>query len=218
MGENKEGKLGLGKSNEYGTTISNPMMIDTKGFEHTVFVACSAGEAHTCLIDKDGVAYATGYGEGGRLGNSTCRSQHTFLPMLFRRRNRFALSLDENILSLSTKNPPRIFAVECGRCWTLLLTLDGIPYGTGRNVNGQMGYSYCADDELPTNLKGIGRHQGQSCWIFRSERPRTQRTCLTCLPCASLFVLATFKIDRFLSTTTINYGLPPIKARAIMQV
>eukprot|EP00944_MAST-04C_sp_MAST-4C-sp1_P001286 g1286.t1 len=150
-GENNEGKLGLGKSSEHGTTVLNPVMINAEGVEHAIFVACSAGEAHTCLVDKDGVAYATGYGEGGRLGNSTCRSQHTFLPMSFRRRNRFALSLDENILALTTKNPPRIFAVECGRCWTLLLTLDGIPYGTGRNINGQMGYSYCAGDELPTN-------------------------------------------------------------------
>ena len=133
-GENNEGKLGLGKSNEYGTTVLNPVMINSEGVENAIFVACSAGEAHTCLVDKDGIAYATGYGEGGRLGNSTCCSQNTFLPMSFRRRNRFALSLDENILALTTKNPPRIFAVECGRCWTLLLTLDGIPYGTGRNI------------------------------------------------------------------------------------
>ena len=94
-GENTEGKLGLGES----TTgyVSKPTLLNIKEFqfESTFFVTCSAGESHTCLVDTNGIVYASGYGEGGRLGNNTCRNQNMFQKMSFRTRNCFSLSHDE---------------------------------------------------------------------------------------------------------------------------
>ena len=146
-GENTEGKLGLGESAT--GYVSKPTLLNIKEFqfESTFFVTCSAGESHTCLVDTHGIVYASGYGEGGRLGNNTCRNQNMFQKMSFRTRNCFSLSHDETKL-FSTRTTPKIITVECGRSWTLLIASDGIPYGTGQNRNLQMGYSFGKEKEL----------------------------------------------------------------------
>jgi hypothetical protein len=140
-GETADGKLGLG--DRRSNYESKPTLLNLKEFqlENTFFINCSAGEAHTCLLDTLGNVYATGYGDGGRLGNNTCRNQNTFRKMSFRSKHCLRLSQNEQTVIL-TKKPPKIVAVECARAWTLLLTVDGIPYGTGKNTENQMGYSF----------------------------------------------------------------------------
>ena len=51
-GENTDGKLGLG--DRRSNYESRPTLLNLKEFqlENTFFINCSAGEAHTCLLDN----------------------------------------------------------------------------------------------------------------------------------------------------------------------
>ena len=84
-------------------------------------IAISCGGYHTIVLMNDGTLYGTGANDDGQLGINTI--------------------VDKKILTAMTNMPSgkTPIAISCGGFHTIVLMNDGTVYGTGQNVNGQLG-------------------------------------------------------------------------------
>lgn len=115
-GSNGDGQLGLRGlgPNCSGTCAATPTMVDA-GFPVSHI---AAGNAHTCALTPDGVAYCWGRNFDGQLGNGTLIDSP--LPVLVRGGLQFA-------------------GLDAGGNHTCGLLVDGSVFCWGRNSSGQLG-------------------------------------------------------------------------------
>ena len=122
IGDNTEGQLGLPKRVFHNTLQLIPRLDN--------IVAISAGYFHTLCVTVDGKVYGFGrniYGELGALGLGHNNTIPQLIPGL------------DNIKQTSV-----------GRFYSLFLTFDGEVYGSGVNVNGELGLGNIYDVKKPT--------------------------------------------------------------------
>ena len=117
-GRNVEGQLGIALNDTTTRTILTEMTIPSG--KTAKYIAC--GEAHTIVLMTDGTIYGTGYNLYGQLGFVSGDPYKV-------------TSLTEMTIPIS-KIPKYI---SCGWEYTIVLMTDGTIYGTGRNVEGQLG-------------------------------------------------------------------------------
>ncbi len=115
-GSNGDGQLGIRGPgpNCSGTCAATPTMIDA-GFPVR---AITAGNAHTCALTTDGVAYCWGRNFDGQLGNGTLTDSP--LPVLVQGGRQFA-------------------GLDAGGNHACGLLVDGSAFCWGRNSSGQLG-------------------------------------------------------------------------------
>ena len=114
-GNNLNGSLGLNDN----TNKSTLQKITTPKTP----VSFSKGFNFTIVLMSDGTIYGTGLNDYGQLGLGDNSERITLQP-------------------ITIPNSKLASAVFCGFAHTLVITTDGQLYGTGRNVEGQLGISY----------------------------------------------------------------------------
>eukprot|EP00611_Tribonema_gayanum_P030690 TRINITY_DN860_c0_g1_i3.p2 TRINITY_DN860_c0_g1~~TRINITY_DN860_c0_g1_i3.p2 ORF type:complete len:329 (-),score=83.73 TRINITY_DN860_c0_g1_i3:229-1215(-) len=138
LGCSKQGLLTGGLSVPHLVTLGRPRLQSEGGAvtissEKACMVAC--GGWHTIVISRDGVPWACGRGEYGRLGmgNEASKSTPEALPLWQRQPGQPA--------------PARVTHLGLGGSHTLLLTEDNTVYSFGRAEEGRLGLS-AADTKL----------------------------------------------------------------------
>ena len=127
-GRNTDGQLGIGRT----STTARPVTVHSSA---QTFRSISAGGAHTCALDFNGVASCWGSNASGQLGNgqSTTRSN---VPV------RVAGSL-------------AWLAISAGATHTCALAQNGAPYCWGSNSDGQLGTGVAGDQRAPVQVRGL---------------------------------------------------------------
>lgn len=136
-GKNDIYVCGLNNYNQLGLKALGPQYLPklSKEFSKYSWNLISAAEHHTIALDQDGVPYAIGRKEYGRLGlGKDCED---------------AIELAE-ITELKGKN---IVDVGCGSATSFAVTDKGELYGWGMGTNGQLGNGEEEDCFQPTLVK-----------------------------------------------------------------
>jgi len=110
------------------------------GGSNTVFVAISAGHAHSMAICEDGNVWTWGHGGSGRLGHG----------------NTTGVNVPTVVAGLSD-----ITAIAAGGEHSMALGADGRVWAWGRNASGQLGLGADAADvvSIPTVVAGLANIQ-----------------------------------------------------------
>ena len=111
-GVNSNGQLGLGDTN-YRYTFTQ-VTTNTNDIKE---IYCGGG--HTFILKNDGTLWGTGYNKYGQLGLGDTNYRYTFTQV--------------------TTNADDIKEIYCGEVYTFILKNDGTLWGTGYNLNGQLG-------------------------------------------------------------------------------
>jgi alpha-tubulin suppressor-like RCC1 family protein len=127
-GANASGQLGRGAT----STTGRP---DTVRAGSTTFRQLSAGGAHTCALDQNGVAYCWGRNVEGQLGTGST-SARLLVP------TRVAGS--RSWLSISA-----------GASHTCALAENGTPFCWGGNTDGQLGTGTAGNQSSPIQVSGL---------------------------------------------------------------
>ena len=174
-GDNGNGQLGLGNTNNYYT----PTQID---ISNVSVIAC--GRDHTLFLCSNGTVYGCGDNYEGQLGldDNDDRYAPTQIPnlsnvlkiaaganfsmFLLNNGSLYGTGLNDDgqlgignndsqttpQLVISTNFSSSITAIACGRYHTLFLCSDGTVYGAGRNSGGDIGLDSTSDYDTPTQI------------------------------------------------------------------
>ena len=114
VGRNDQGELGNGTYSG-GGVISRATGVSG-------IVAMGTGDDHLLVVDSTGGVYGTGLNENGALtGNSSGRNV-----------------LDDLVEANGVPGPRRVVEVVGGNGWSLVRDSDGLVFGTGKNLDGQL--------------------------------------------------------------------------------
>jgi alpha-tubulin suppressor-like RCC1 family protein len=107
-------------------------------------VKVSCGDCHTILLSVDGRIWTFGDNVNGQLGHGdsgwvTNRYVPTEIP-------RVEYEFPEDV---------RIIDANCGQCYTVLLSDDGIIWTFGINTNGQLGHGDDKERTIPTEIQDL---------------------------------------------------------------
>jgi alpha-tubulin suppressor-like RCC1 family protein len=125
------------------------------------FVAISAGAAHTCAVDSDGILYCWGRNDRGQLGpvDGLPNCGFVFMPCAL------------------VPAPPQVqvpfVQISAGGLHTCGLTAEGAAYCWGANRNGQLGNEGIFDETVPQRVAGglrfVEIHAGQTHTCARTD-------------------------------------------------
>ena len=138
-GQNTYGQLGITNNivNQLSLTIMSSIPLGKTP------IAIECGLSHTMVLMSDRTIYGTGYNYFGQLGvGNNTTTQYTSLQSMI------MPSMPSNKIPIS---------ITCGQYHTIVLMNDGTVYGTGANVDGQLGTTNNTNTSslvqmLPSNL------------------------------------------------------------------
>jgi hypothetical protein len=122
VGLNTSGQLGLGHYTQQTSLMTGSKMINTSNLIPKD-IACGANHTIVLMSDEAGSIYGTGQNTSGQLGIGNLINQNT-------------LQLMPNPTNLKP------VAISCGVATTFVLMSNGSLYGTGLQINGQLGLGY----------------------------------------------------------------------------
>ncbi|XP_004537512.1 inhibitor of Bruton tyrosine kinase [Ceratitis capitata] len=118
-GTNKNYNLGTGNSEPTNT----PQSVEFFRREHISIKSVALGAYHSLFLNKSGLVYAVGHGEGGRLGNG---SEHS-------------LAAPKKVKVPIKGNGEHVIAISVSRKHSLLLTNNSTVFACGLNEDKQLG-------------------------------------------------------------------------------
>uniref|UniRef100_A0A0A1XIP7 Inhibitor of Bruton tyrosine kinase n=1 Tax=Zeugodacus cucurbitae TaxID=28588 RepID=A0A0A1XIP7_ZEUCU len=124
-GTNKNYNLGTGNSEPTNT----PQSVDFFRKEHISIENVALGAYHSLFLDKKGILYAVGHGEGGRLGNGV---EHS-------------LATPKKVKIPKKSYGERIICISASRKHSLLLTDNSAVFACGLNEDKQLGVRDAGD-------------------------------------------------------------------------
>jgi hypothetical protein len=128
-GPNTSGQLGVGDM--------EPRLVPTRIPNLTAVISIDGGDFHTLALTQQGVVYAFGSNSNGQLGIGDMKIPLIAHPTIVEKLSHM-----------------KIISISCGDCSSLALTSDGVVYGWGKNLEGQLGkpgddYSFPKIVKLP---------------------------------------------------------------------
>lgn len=115
-GRGTYGRLGHGNSDDKLT----PTLVQALEDYRVVDVALGSGDSHTLCLTEDGLIFAWGDGDYGKLGNGSCNGSQ--LPILI-------------------SNLPKVKKVYAGSQFSVALTCEGKIYTWGKGMGGRLGHT-----------------------------------------------------------------------------
>jgi len=143
-GAGANGRLGNGATGNQ----TSPVAVNTSGVLLDVSLTqITAGEAHTCALDAEGLAYCWGTGANGRLGNSGTTNQNS--PV--------AVTTSGVLLDVS------LVYISAGGSHTCAVDDEGSAYCWGNGVNGRLGNNATSGNQTsPVAVNTAGVLAGKS--------------------------------------------------------
>lgn len=129
-GRGTYGRLGHGTSDDKFT----PVQVQALKGHKIVDVALGTGDSHTLCITEDGLVFAWGDGDFGKLGNGTINGS----------------SLPIQIETLS-----RIKNIYAGAQFSIALSVDGLVYTWGKGHGGRLGHGTSEHIHVPKVVKTL---------------------------------------------------------------
>ena len=154
-GDNQYGQLGMSTS-EYPVVKTFTQITENIG-DNVELVAC--GEYYTMAVKKDGSLWTCGYNGSGQLGTNDTNSKYRFTQV-------------------TTNINNDVKDVKCGEEHTLILKTDGTVWGTGRNLNGQLGIGNTSDQKV--FVKATDNVKSIACNYYHSAIIKTDNELYTC--------------------------------------
>jgi alpha-tubulin suppressor-like RCC1 family protein len=134
FGVNDVGQLGIGNK----ITQSLPVQVTALASKHIIH-AC-AGQSHSVAVDSDGFVYTFGSNYYAQLGNNDPTFTDSAVPVL---------------VSGGAMSGMKIVSVTCGTSHTIALAENGMAFGWGNGVDGQLGAGSNDIQKVPVQV-GVG--------------------------------------------------------------
>lgn len=127
------GSLGHGTSDDK----LQPTQVQTLASQSVVDVALGSGDSHSLCVTDEGIVYAWGDGDFGKLGNASCSG---------------------SAVPIQVEGLPMISRVFCGSQFSVALTFDGNVYTWGKRQGGRLGHStsdYGRNSKIVAAMKAV---------------------------------------------------------------
>jgi alpha-tubulin suppressor-like RCC1 family protein len=147
-GKGASGQIGNGSTNNQFT----PVAVSTSGvLAGKTVTAISAGTSFCLALASEGSIYSWGENFRGQLGNST--NTNSSVPV--------AVNMSGALAGKS------VTAITCGGTFSAALTSDGLFYGWGENIYGQLGNGTTFGSNVPVAANTSGALAGQTLTAIR---------------------------------------------------